>query len=111
MRAGAKIDPGRLGERVTPQVATDAPDGAGGAVRTWQSLDPLWAEVRPLSANPEVRAARRGELRRYEITVRGTAALRPGMRLLWRMRTLHITATRALDAKERYLLLLCEERP
>ncbi len=105
-----KIDPGRLGERVTPQIAIDAPDGAGGAVRAWQSQEPLWAAIRPLSASPEVRAGRTDALRRYEITVRGTAGLRPGMRLLWRARTLHIIATRSLDARERYLLLLCEER-
>ncbi len=106
-----RIDPGRLGERVTPQTATDVPDGAGGAVRTWQSLEPLWAHVRPTAATAESRAGRAGNVTRYEIIIRAPAEVTPGMRLLWRARTLHVTASRPLDAGERYLLLLCEERP
>lgn len=104
------MDPGELRELVTPERPVDTPDGSGGVTRVWQALPSLRARVRPLAGAAHRSAERDGEVRRFEVVLRGTPGICADMRLIWRGRILDIVATRPLDAAERFLVLDCEER-
>lgn len=43
------FDPGALDKRMILEDVDDTPDGAGGAVRVWETAEQFWAELRPVS--------------------------------------------------------------
>lgn len=64
------IDPGRLNHRLVIEAPAEAPDGAGGVVRSYADTDTVWAELTPLGGRGEVATETSGAVVSYRILLR-----------------------------------------
>ncbi|MDP2298708.1 MAG: phage head closure protein [Pseudolabrys sp.] len=62
--------PGQLNRRLLLEAAQDSADGAGGVIRSYQTVTTLWAQVTPVSLRTDVEADRLGGVARYRIVIR-----------------------------------------
>lgn len=110
--AGAAVDPGALGLRLTLERAVDVSDGQGGVTRSWEAVAPVWAKLEPVSAESVERAAQRGLIDTHRVTIRFRSDITTGMRLTRAGRRFAIRTLQDPDESGRYLVCLCvEERP
>lgn len=104
-------NPGTLNRRLVVEAPLEAPDGAGGVVRSFEAVATLWASVEPLSAREILDAARLGIAITHRITVRAGPDLSIRHRLREGARVFHIASVRPQDARETFLEIAAEERP
>jgi len=101
--------PGELNRRLTLQAPVESDDGAGGVVRTYQTVATLWAQVTPLSMRADVEADALGGMRRYAIVIRMRDDVTTRHRFSEGTRLYRVLATRA-SADRRFLEIEAEER-
>ena len=75
------IDPGRLNHRLVIEAPVEAPDGAGGVVRSHADAATIWAELTPLGGRGEVSAETSGAVVSYRILLRAGPGLTTRHRL------------------------------
>lgn len=102
------MNPGVLRERVTIQQLATSADGAGGQSRTWSTLVTVWARVQPLAAREQFVSESLRGVEAFVVTIRYRAAVTHTHRVVWRGRTLNITAVTNPDQQRHYMQLACE---
>jgi SPP1 family predicted phage head-tail adaptor len=102
------IDPGALDRRLALEAPMETPDGAGGVVRTYDTVATLWASVEPVAARGEVVAAQLGATVTHRIVVRHRADLTTRHRLRDGARLFRIVTVR--ERGKRFLDIQAEER-
>jgi len=103
------LDPGALATRLTLEQAVDAPDGEGGATRSWSVAASLWGKVELVSAIGRELAGQAGQVVTHRIYLRAGRDIALGMRLVKLERMFEIKAMYDPDESGRYVVCLCEE--
>lgn len=103
----------RLRTRLTLQQPVLNPDGGGGAVRTWQDVAEVWAEVLPLESLSAQSEVLQGDALRARVTHRVTIRYRDGvgagMRFLLNGRALDILTVRRPEEQRKMLEIIASE--
>ena len=86
------IDPGKLRERVTVQIASGATNALGETVLTWADSSAVWASVEGVSAREALTAGQQGTTVSHRVRLRYLPGLTQNMRFSWRSRTLEIVS-------------------
>ena len=103
------LDPGRMTARLTRLVPVDVPDGQGGAQRSWQAADQVWAQVEPVSCRTDIVAGAQKVTVTHRIWLSFQAGPSVGERLAKGDRRFTIKAVRDPDETRRFLVCDCEE--
>jgi SPP1 family predicted phage head-tail adaptor len=84
----------RLNSIISIESASQTSDGQGGVTRSWTAVATCFAEVIPLASGvgEVVDAARQTMRVSYRVTLRTRSGITAGMRLVWREKTLNVTA-------------------
>jgi SPP1 family predicted phage head-tail adaptor len=102
----------RLRHRLTLEAPEEAPDGAGGVVRTWTPLGQVWAAIEPVGASEAIVADRRLARLTHRIVLRRRSDLTLNHRFRLGARTFVLHALRDPDEQGRFVeCLVSEERP
>lgn len=100
---------GDLRHRLRLEGPVDVSDGAGGFVRTYQTIAQVWARVSPLGASQQFIEQRFEQATGFRVDLRWRRDIAAGMRLVFRDRFLLILSVRDIDNARRYLTCDCEE--
>lgn len=84
------IDPGKLRERVTVQVASGSTNTLGETVMTWSDSTSVWASVEGVSAREALALGQQETVVTHRVRLRYLPGLTQQMRFAWRSRTLEI---------------------
>jgi SPP1 family predicted phage head-tail adaptor len=104
------MNPGLLNRRLTLEAPVENPDGAGGVIRTYESVTTLWASVTPLSARTPRDAEQAGGTITHRIGVRVRADNTTRHRFRDGARVFRIIGLRDRDGRGRFLQIDAEER-
>jgi SPP1 family predicted phage head-tail adaptor len=86
------IDPGKLRERVTVQIASGATNTLGETVLTWANSTAVWASVEGVSARESLTNGQQEIALTHRVRLRYLPGLTQNMRFSWRTRTLEIVS-------------------
>lgn len=100
---------GALRHQVDLLIATRKADGGGGAAHLFTVGETLWASIDRLTSTRDFAGDKRQRLRRIAVTVRFVISISLGDRLRFRDTDYEIVSIEDTDAKERRLILICEE--
>jgi len=87
----------------------NAPDGAGGFVRSFQPQTTIWAGVEYLASVNSVSGDARVRLKRIRALVRARSGLAIGARVRFQGADFEIVSIESDDERGRRLFLICEE--
>jgi SPP1 family predicted phage head-tail adaptor len=104
------IDPGQLNRRLVLEAPAITPDGAGGVIRTYQTLTTVWAALMPVSARGGEVADGVGTTVTHRITIRTGPDVTTRHRFRTGGRIFVIAAIRDRDGEGRFLDIDVEER-
>lgn len=102
------IDPGKLRERVTVQVASGTTNALGETVLTWGNSTAAWASVEGVSAREALAAGQQDTTITHRVRLRYLPGLTQQMRLAWRSRTLNIVSLLEYGNRSEHVAI-CEE--
>ncbi|HJS60688.1 MAG TPA: phage head closure protein [Pseudolabrys sp.] len=102
-------DIGALNRRLVLEAPAETGDGAGGVVRTYETLTTLWAQVTPVSARSDIAADNLGAALLHRIVIRTRDGISTRHRLREGARVYRIVALRE-SAGRRFLEIDAEER-
>lgn len=100
---------GRLRHRLTVEAPVDAPDGAGGIVRTYTQLAIVWAAIDPLAARRETDAGVDRAIGTHRIVIRHRTGLTIQHRLRRGGRVFRVLGLIDVGAESRFLDITAEE--
>lgn len=103
------LDPGRLRERVTIQVATERRNSLGETTLEWATYTERWASVEGLSSREVLLLGQQQTEGTHRVRMRYVDGMTQQMRVSWRGRVLEIT-TLLEHANRSEHELLCTER-
>jgi SPP1 family predicted phage head-tail adaptor len=86
------IDPGKLRERVTVQIASGTTNALGETVLAWANSSAVWASVEGVSAREALTAGQQETTVSHRVRLRYLPGLTQNMRFSWRSRTLDIVS-------------------
>lgn len=86
------IDPGKLRERVTVQIATGATNALGETVLTWGDSSAVWASVEGVSAREALISGQQETTVSHRVRLRYLPGLTSQHRFSWSSRTLEIVS-------------------
>jgi SPP1 family predicted phage head-tail adaptor len=86
------IDPGKLRERVTVQIASGTTNALGETVLAWGDSSAVWASVEGVSAREALTAGQQETTVSHRVRLRYLPGLTQNMRFSWRSRTLEIVS-------------------
>jgi SPP1 family predicted phage head-tail adaptor len=86
------IDPGKLRERVTVQIASGSTNALGETVLAWSNSSAVWASVEGVSAREALLAGQQETSVTHRLRLRYLPGLTQQMRFAWRGRTLEIVS-------------------
>ncbi len=86
------IDPGKLRERVTVQIASGTTNALGETVLAWSDSSAVWASVEGVSAREALLAGQQETSVTHKVRLRYLPGLTQQMRFAWRSRTLEIVS-------------------
>lgn len=86
------IDPGKLRERVTVQIASGTTNALGETVLSWSNSTAVWASVEGVSARESLAAGQQEITITHRVRLRYLPGLTQNMRFAWRSRTLDIVS-------------------
>ena len=86
------IDPGKLRERVTVQIASGTTNALGETVLAWSDSSSVWASVEGVSAREALAAGQQDTTITHKVRLRYLPGLTQSMRFSWRSRTLEIVS-------------------
>ena len=84
------IDPGRMRERVTVQIASGTTNALGETVMTWADSTAVWASVDGVSSREQLLSGQNQIAISHRVQLRYLPGLTQSMRFSWRNRTLEI---------------------
>ncbi|MEZ5983460.1 MAG: phage head closure protein [Parvularculaceae bacterium] len=100
---------GYLRRRIELLAAMRVDDGAGGASLEWSVVEPAWAEITQLASAIDLSGERRAARKRLVATIRWRAGPQAGWRIRLQGTDYEIMSIEAVDGKERFMTLVCEE--
>ena len=86
------IDPGKLRERVTVQIASGTTNALGETVLTWNNSSAVWASVEGVSAREALISGQQETTVSHRVRLRYLPGLTSQHRFSWRSRTLEIVS-------------------
>jgi SPP1 family predicted phage head-tail adaptor len=86
------IDPGKLRERITVQIASGTTNALGETVLAWSNSSAVWASVEGVSAREALAAGQQETTISHKVRLRYLPGLSQNMRFSWRSRTLDIVS-------------------
>ena len=86
------IDPGKLRERVTVQIASGTTNTLGETVLTWGDSSAVWASVEGVSAREALISGQQETTVSHRVRLRYLPGLTSQHRFSWRSRTLEIVS-------------------
>jgi SPP1 family predicted phage head-tail adaptor len=86
------IDPGKLRERVTVQIASGTTNALGETVLAWSDSSSVWASVEGVSAREALAAGQQDTTITHKVRLRYLPGLTQQMRFAWMGRTLEIVS-------------------
>jgi SPP1 family predicted phage head-tail adaptor len=86
------IDPGKLRDRITVQIASGTTNALGETVLTWSNSTSVWASVDGVSAREALAAGQQEVSITHKVRLRYLPGLTQQMRFAWRGRTLEIVS-------------------
>jgi SPP1 family predicted phage head-tail adaptor len=102
------IDPGKLRERVTVQVASGSTNTLGETVLAWSNSTAVWASVEGVSAREALAAGQQETTITHRVRLRYLPGLSQQMRFAWRSRTLNIVSLLEYGNRSEHVAI-CEE--
>lgn len=102
------IEPGKLRERVTVQIATGTTNALGETVLSWGNSTAVWASVEGVSAREALAAGQQDTTITHRVRLRHLAGLTQQMRFAWRSRTLNIISLLEYGNRAEHVAI-CEE--
>jgi SPP1 family predicted phage head-tail adaptor len=102
------IDPGKLRERVTVQVASGSTNTLGETVLAWSNSTAVWASVEGVSAREALAAGQQETTITHRVRLRYLPGLSQQMRFAWRSRTLNIVSLLEYGSRSEHVAI-CEE--
>jgi SPP1 family predicted phage head-tail adaptor len=103
------IDPGKLRERLTVQIATPETNALGETVMTWGNSTSVWGSVEGVSAREAIEAGRQDMTLTHKVRLRYLSGLTQQMRFAWRNRTLNIASLLEYGNRSEHVAV-CEEQ-
>ena len=103
-------DPGRLRHRLVLEAPVEADDGAGGVVRSHESIATVWAAIAPVALAEQVAAEALGARLTHRITIRVGFDVTTRHRFVLGNRIFRIVAVRDPDERGCYREIHAEER-
>ena len=86
------IEPGKLRERVTVQIASGTTNTFGETVLAWNNSTAVWASVEGVTARESLGLGQQEIAVTHRVKMRYLPGLTQNMRLSWRSRTLDIVS-------------------
>jgi SPP1 family predicted phage head-tail adaptor len=86
------IDPGKLRERITVQIASGTTNALGETVLTWNDSSAVWASVEGVSAREALIFGQQETTVSHRVRLRHLPGLTSQHRFSWRSRTLEIVS-------------------
>lgn len=86
------IEPGKLRDRITVQIASGATNTLGETVLTWSNSTSVWASVEGVSAREALTAGQQDVSVSHKVRLRFLPGLTQQMRFAWQGRTLEIVS-------------------
>jgi SPP1 family predicted phage head-tail adaptor len=102
------IDPGKLRERVTVQIASGTTNALGETVLSWSDSSAVWASVDGVRASEALAAGQQESSVTHRVRLRYLPGLTQQMRFSWRGRTLEIVSLLEYDSRAEHVAI-CEE--
>jgi SPP1 family predicted phage head-tail adaptor len=102
------IDPGKLRERVTVQIASGTTNALGETVLAWSNSSAVWASVEGVSAREALLAGQQETSVTHKVRLRYLPGLTQRDRFAWRGRTLNIISLLEYDNRTEHVAV-CEE--
>lgn len=102
------IDPGKLRERVTVQIASGSTNALGETVLAWSDSTAVWASVDGVSAREALAAGQQETTITHRVRLRYLPGLSQQMRFAWRSRTLNIVSLLEYGNRSEHVAI-CEE--
>ena len=102
------IEPGKLRERVTVQVASGTTNTLGETVLSWANSSAVWASVEGVSAREALTAGQQETSLTHKVRLRYLPGLTQQMRFAWRSRTLNIVSLLEYGSRSEHVAI-CEE--
>jgi SPP1 family predicted phage head-tail adaptor len=103
-------DPGKLNRRLVLEAPAIMPDGAGGVIRTYQTLATLWAALAPISVREDVLADGLGDTATHRVGIRSGPEVTTRHRFRLGARVFDVIAIRDRDDKGCFLDIDVRER-
>ncbi len=103
------IDPGKLRERVTIEVAAETRNSLGESTLSWSSFADRWASVEGLSSREVLLSGQQKTEVTHRVRLRYVEGLSPHMRLAWRGRVLEIASVLEHANRTEHELLCTED--
>lgn len=100
---------GAMRRRLLLEAPVGTPDGAGGVIRSFETVAAVWAQVEWLSGQERWRAGRPEQAASHRITLRWRAGVDAGQRLRDGEQSFDIRAVADPDGGRRRLVCLVEE--
>lgn len=102
------IDPGKLRERVTVQIASGTTNALGETVLAWSNSTAVWASVEGVSSREALAAGQQDTTITHRVRLRYLPGLTQQDRLSWRSRTLNIVSLLEYGNRSEHVAI-CEE--
>lgn len=104
-----RFDPGQIRHLLVLQEATYAADTDGGFGTQWMDIASLWASIKPVGADVQLRAAA-GEVDvTHTLVVRHSISIKPNMRFRKGARAFIVVSVNDLDETGRYTTVTTRE--
>jgi SPP1 family predicted phage head-tail adaptor len=103
------IDPGRMRERVTVEVASSSTNSLGEAVLAWSTTSAVWASVEGVAAREALAMGQQDVNITHRVRLRYLPGLTQQMRFAWRNRTLDIVSLLEYGNRSEHVAI-CEEK-
>lgn len=102
------IEPGKLRERVTVQIASGSTNTLGETVLAWSNSTTVWASVDGVSSREALDAGQQESTITHRVRLRYLPGLTQQMRFAWRNRTLDIVSLLEYGNRSEHVAI-CEE--
>lgn len=103
------IDPGKLRDRITVQIASGSTNTLGETVLAWTDSTSAWASVEGVSAREALAAGQQETTITHRVRLRYLPGLTQQMRFAWRSRTLNIVSLLEYANRTEHVAI-CEEQ-
>lgn len=103
------IEPGKMRERVTVQIASGSTNTLGETLLTWNNSTSVWAQIEGVSAREALAAGQEETNITHRVRLRYLPGLTQQMRFSWRSRTLDIVSLLEYGNRSEHVAI-CEEK-